>query len=119
MLIDLLPDYLSYKEPPVYQDENRATYTPQIQKNDGLINWGEPAVIIERKIRAYANWPKSTTMLFDKPVIVTKARIAQSEYDGKLVRKCQDGWIEILELIAPSGKTMSGTSFMLGHNKAA
>lgn len=47
--------------------QNKATYTPQdesavsfvgkLSKEMGKINWHEPALVIERKIRAFSPWP--------------------------------------------------------------
>jgi hypothetical protein len=50
-------------------------------------------------------------------VIITKARIASGEKDGALVIKCQPGWLEIVELSAPSGRTMAGAEFVRGYRK--
>jgi methionyl-tRNA formyltransferase len=43
------------------QDANQATYAPKINKNDAHIDWSEPAVVIERKIRAFLPWPIAFT----------------------------------------------------------
>lgn len=40
------------------QKNEEATYAPMIQKEDGLISFGESAAQIERKIRAYDPWPE-------------------------------------------------------------
>ncbi len=41
------------------QLEKEASYCRLVKKNDGSINWTEPAELIERKIRAYYPWPGS------------------------------------------------------------
>jgi methionyl-tRNA formyltransferase len=75
----------------------------------------KPAERLEREVRAYAVWPKSRLSLGEHQVTVTKARVAQAETDGTLVIACNPGWLEILELTAPSGKTMSGADFKRGY----
>jgi methionyl-tRNA formyltransferase len=40
-----------------------ASYAPKLAKSDALINWREPAVTIERRIRAYNPWPVAETHL--------------------------------------------------------
>ncbi len=46
---------------PVPQDHNKATFCSLIGKNDGLINWSEPAPVLDRLIRAYTPWPHGFT----------------------------------------------------------
>ena len=53
-------------------------YAGMIKKEDGLINWNEPAELIERKIRAYYPWPGAYTTykgsrikIFDVDVLPT------------------------------------------------
>ena len=47
------------KLPEETQREEEASYCRLVEKNDGCINWAEPAELIERKIRAYYPWPGS------------------------------------------------------------
>ena len=35
-----------------------ATYAPKLKREDGKIDWSEPADAIERKIRAFNPWPR-------------------------------------------------------------
>ncbi|MGA7276177.1 MAG: methionyl-tRNA formyltransferase [Candidatus Udaeobacter sp.] len=39
------------------QDNSLATYAPKLTREDGRIDWSEPAQTIERRIRAYNPWP--------------------------------------------------------------
>ncbi|MGH7196195.1 MAG: methionyl-tRNA formyltransferase [Candidatus Saccharimonadales bacterium] len=119
LLLECLPNVLDGSAKSVAQNEADATYTSQISKADGIIDWQKPAVQLEREIRAYYGWPKSRTTLFGHDVIVTKARIASSEADGTLVKPCTPGYLEILELVAPSGRTMTGADFVRGYQKTA
>jgi hypothetical protein len=50
-------------------------------------------------------------------IIVTKARVAENQADGVLVVKCRLGFLEIEELIAPSGRKMTGADFIRGYKK--
>ncbi len=51
--------------PRLRQDASRATYAPKLNRDQGRINWNEPAELIERKIRAYDPWPGAFTCLRD------------------------------------------------------
>lgn len=100
------------------QDSSKATYTKLLKKEDGQVDWGKPAEVIEREVRAYLGWPKSRAEVLGNEVVITKARVAKDEGDGELVMKAQPGWLEILQLIAPSGRTMSGADFLRGYNRS-
>lgn len=56
-LVDALRLIASGKAAPVPQENALATYAPKLKREDGQINWGEPADVIERKIRAFNPWP--------------------------------------------------------------
>jgi methionyl-tRNA formyltransferase len=102
---------------PIPQNEAEATYSKLLSKQDGLVDFAEPAEIIERKVRAFLEFPRSRADVFGQEIIITKARIAKDKNDGKLVIICQPGYLEILELIGPSGRTMSGADFIRGYKK--
>ena len=86
-------------------------------KADGMVDFGKPARQIEREVRAYQPWPKSQAKIFDHDVIITRARVAIDKGDGDLVISCQPGWLEVQELTAPSGRTMSGADFLRGYRR--
>jgi methionyl-tRNA formyltransferase len=116
LILDVLPTLLSGTAHPQIQDEDHATYTSLIDKSaSSHIDLSKSAVQIEREIRAYASWPKSRLELYSHQVIVTKARVAQREDDGVLIVAANPGYLEILELVAPSGKKMLGGDFLRGY----
>lgn len=96
------------------QADVEATYTKLLNKQDGLIDWDEPAEIIERKVRAFAGYPKCRAEIRSKDIIINKARSATDERDGDLVMACRPGWLEIVELTAPSGRIVTGAEFLRG-----
>ncbi len=117
LLLDNLAAILDGSLEPKDQNDEAATYTSLLHKSDGIIDWKLPAVQIERQIRAYDGFPKSRTEVFNQEVVILKVRIAKNKEDGDLVIKTGDGWLEIHKLIAPSGKTMSGTDYLRGYKK--
>lgn len=116
MLVENLPGIIEGSLTPSPQDDSKATYTKLIHKEDGFTDWEEPADIIERKVRAFLGFPKVRGKIFDQDVVITKTRVAADEHDGRLVIKCAPGWLEVLEVIAPSGRTMSGADFTRGYD---
>lgn len=129
LLIQKLPAILDGSLKPLPQDFAQATTTSSLKKTDGQINWQLPAQIIERQVRAYQSWPKSRAKIYGHDVIITKARVADNQNDGDLVISCGPGldaegsrlrperqsWLEIQQLTAPSGRTISGTEFLRGY----
>lgn len=118
LLINNLDKILSGELEPKVQDETEATFTRLLTKQDGQINFDEPSEFIERKIRAFLGFPKARASVFGREIVITKARLAASQTDGQLVVRCQPGYIEILELVAPSGRTMTGADFIRGYKKS-
>ncbi len=117
LLVETLPDILAGALKPNAQDNSAATYTKLLTKNDGIIDWLKPAEDIERQIRAYSVWPRTRAEIFGQDVVITKARVADSPEDGSLVMECRPGYLEVTELIAPSGRGMSGADFIRGYKK--
>lgn len=54
-------------------DNKEPSYSRKLTKQDGNLDWQKPARQLEREIRAFAEWPKSRTMLAGKEVIITGA----------------------------------------------
>jgi methionyl-tRNA formyltransferase len=61
LLIETLPRYLSGVLQSQPQREEGVTYAPQIEKEEGRIDWTKSAVEIERLVRAFTPWPGTFT----------------------------------------------------------
>jgi methionyl-tRNA formyltransferase len=61
LLIETLPDYLNGDLQPQPQDDSLATFAPRINKDEGRIDWSQPASSIERTMRAFTSWPGTFT----------------------------------------------------------
>jgi methionyl-tRNA formyltransferase len=108
------------------QDHSRATMAPILGKQDGIIDWQQPAQVIHNRIRAFTPWPgmvarfRQTVCKFlkSKPegtetstqspgaIIATKKSLAVVCGDGRL--------LEVLELQLPNRKPSSGRDFLNG-----
>jgi methionyl-tRNA formyltransferase len=119
LVLEVLPSALDGTATPKVQDESQATFTSLINKADGHMDLHKSAEQLEREVRAYAVWPKSRLELYEHQVVVTKAHVAQTKDAGALVIDAQPGYLGIDELVAPSGKKMSGADFLRGYAKKA
>jgi len=61
VLVNILPEYLKGKIKTRRQDDEEASYTQILTKNDGRINWSKSAEETERFIRAMTPWPGAWT----------------------------------------------------------
>jgi methionyl-tRNA formyltransferase len=111
---------------PVPQDPARITYAPRLTKEDGRIRWGDAAVAIERRVRAFTPWPSAFTTLAGRTVKVLRARLA-AEYPpagtdpgtilavGDVVRVATgDGALELLTLQAEGKRPLGARAFVAG-----
>lgn len=79
MLFECLPGILDGTLTPKIQDDSQATYSKILQKADGVIDWNESAVTIERKIRAYQEWPGTRTVIGGIDLVIVSAHTDQKE----------------------------------------
>ena len=68
LLIETLNDYMAGLITPQPQDESQQTYAPMLKKEDGRIDWAQPAIVIERQVRAYEPWPGTFTLWEGQPL---------------------------------------------------
>jgi methionyl-tRNA formyltransferase len=60
--------------PPTPQDDSQATYAPLIKKEDGRLDWHEPAAQLARRVRAMTPWPGALTTWQGKMLKIVEAR---------------------------------------------
>ncbi|HNX45398.1 MAG TPA: methionyl-tRNA formyltransferase [Anaerolineaceae bacterium] len=56
-LMEVLPSYLGGMLAPMAQNDSHSTYAPRLNKEDGLLDFSEPAQVLVRKVNAYHPWP--------------------------------------------------------------
>lgn len=118
LLVTTIPKYIDRLIKPYPQNPHiPPSYSRRLVKEDGWVDWNKPSEVLERETRAYLGWPKTVVDMFGKQAVITRARVAKDRSDGALVMKCSSGWLEIQELIAPSGRTMSGADFIRGYKR--
>jgi methionyl-tRNA formyltransferase len=116
LLHDTLPAWLAGNIEPQLQDESRVTHAPQIKKEQGRINWSEPADDIARKVRAFYPWPGAFTYWQGKPLKILRAAADpeywQDEDSPSQVHRADQG-----SALPPGTVTTgpSGLAVMTGH----
>ena len=61
LLAETLPRWLAGEITPQAQDPALATLCRPLRKEQGVIDWTQPAIQIERAVRAFNPWPAATT----------------------------------------------------------
>ncbi len=116
LLVSNLPKIISGELQPTPQDEPAATYCSLLTKDMSQLDLAKltPGEA-EAHIRAYLGFPRSRVTIGQYNLIVTKAHGVMTK-ETPLDLECANGaFLSIDEVIAPSGKTMSGADFLRGY----
>lgn len=62
---------------PQPQREEAATFAPILRRQDGRIDWSNPAATIERRVRGFQRWPNAYTQHNGHRLIVWKAAVEE------------------------------------------
>ncbi len=110
---------------PIKQDETKATHVKMLTRETGKIDWAKSAKEIKNLVRGTNPWPAAHTFLNDKTFKIFAVNALDGEFEGeigevlradkKLVVKCGQGAVEILEIQAEGGKRMSAQAFNAGR----
>ncbi len=131
LLIDSLKGYVAGSLMPVAQPTRGISVCALLSKEDGRIDWTQPAAVIDRKIRAYTPWPGTwTTWSLNgtetlvkilsgapAPQLDRSATTGPSSTDGRLFCMAGDMPFEIFTLQPANTKSMSGADFVRGYLK--
>jgi methionyl-tRNA formyltransferase len=110
----------------VPQDDSRATYANRLTKEDGLIDWSQPAQTVHNLIRAMHPWPNAFTFLAGQRLILLRSIVDDRAHDrapGTIVAAAGDqlrvaagsGTLLLTELQAEGKRPMPVRDFLSGH----
>src|SRR6266480_726156 len=125
-LLDALQMLAKGNAPRIPQGNALATYAPKLTRDDGKIDWSEPAEIIERKIRAFNPWPGAfitistngtrNLKIFSATVVDfggEPGEILRSQ--NELVIAAGKGALSLGEVQLEGKRRMSASEFLRGH----
>jgi methionyl-tRNA formyltransferase len=109
---------------PTPQDASQATLAPLLKKDDGRINWRQPAAAIEALVRGLDPWPGAWADYEGEPWRVWKARVQPDEGEPGVVLRADPtgilvgaatGSVLIIELQAPGKRRLTAREYLAGH----
>jgi methionyl-tRNA formyltransferase len=109
------------------QDAAFATYAPKLTREDGRIDWNEPAEVIERKIRAFNPWPAASMQLDGRKLKIFSAVIVDRsgkpgeilKGDKQLVVAAGRRALSLHEIQLEGKRRMSASEFLRGFDVVA
>jgi methionyl-tRNA formyltransferase len=102
LLAEILPRWLRGEIESVPQLEEGATLTHILKKEDGLIEWQQPAEQIARRVRALQPWPGTYTYWNANLLKILRARVVEAP--GEVV-SMRPGTVSVLQ--GPGGKALA------------
>ncbi len=123
LLREALPRFLAGELASVPQSPLGVTLARAVKRSDGWLDFGRPAAVLERRVRAFTPWPGAWTTLSGHVLKVHRARVGTLEgppgtvlrANGGLEVACGEGSLLLLELQAEGKRRLLVEDFLRGH----
>ena len=130
LLLDVLPGWLRGELIPQPQPEAQAIYSDSISKEEGEIDWHQPAVDIWRRVRAFHPWPGCYTTWRGKQLKIIEAvplpgentlkvgRVVVTERSEAIFGVCTgEGILGVCQVQLEGKRVMSAAEFLRGQRQ--
>ena len=128
LLVQTIPDYVAGKLTSQPQPAAGATYAPKIKKQDGHLDWNQPALTLWNRVRGLMPWPGAFSYLPGQPQphllkiwhaeVVERSgppgEVLQADKAG-IVVGCGREALRILILQREGGRRLPAQDFLAGH----
>lgn len=123
-LSEALPGIADGSRIPEPQNSAHATYARKIDKGEAVIDWDQPALAIERQVRAFDPWPVAQTSLSGEVLRIWSAEASDAVNEGAApgtvvaagrsgIAVATGAGILLITRLQPAGKRpMSATDFL-------
>jgi methionyl-tRNA formyltransferase len=126
LLVETLAGLAEGRIVPEKQDSTQATYAPLLKKEDGLIDWSQPAAAIHNRVRGLQPWPGAYTTFRGQGLHIWRAGISEEERGRgpapgclislrPLIVACGTGALELVEVQLEGRKRISAAAFANGQ----
>lgn len=126
ILADTVVEVIEGKIQATPQDANKATFCKTLTREDGNIDWTQPAEAIALLVRAYYPWPGTWTVIDGKRLKIHAVQAIQADemfdpghrfvfLDDHPCIACGEGSsLELLRVQPEGGKVMTGVEYLRG-----
>ena len=128
LLVQTIPEHVAGRISPQAQPAEGVSYASKIKKQDGHIDWTQPARVIWNRVRGLVPWPGAFSYLPGQPQphllkiwqaeVVERTgsagEILQVDKAGIIIG-CGHGALRILTLQREGGRRLSAQEFLAGH----
>ncbi|HEY3441112.1 MAG TPA: methionyl-tRNA formyltransferase [Paludibaculum sp.] len=108
------------------QDDTQATLAPILTRDDGQIDWSQPADVIHNRARGFLPWPGAWTTFRGQRFNIWRCRVAEIDqpavpgklfsYQKRLYAACGNGaTLELLEVQTEGRKRVAADAFLNGQ----
>jgi len=129
LLVRTIPDYVAGTITLRKQPADGASYARKITKEDGHLDWSQPARALWNRVRAFVPWPGAYAFLPSTPrpllLKIWQAEPLESAAAkpgevieaarNRIVVGCGRGALRVLSLQREGGKRMTPQEFLAGH----
>ena len=120
MLLEVLDAVTAGDARPRAQGEDGATYASKFAKEDGRLDWSQPAEALDRIVRALSPWPGAFFDLEDTTVKVLEAEPADGSgvpgtlLDRDMTVACGEGALRLVTVQRAGKPATDGAAFLRG-----
>jgi len=122
-IVAALADIEAGRARPVPQPPSGQTYAAKIEKADTRLDWKQPAVALERAVRAFRPLPGAYGLLDGEPVKIWRARVVEKAGEpgsvlhtgDDILIACGDAALAVSELQRAGGRRLTAEEFLRGH----
>jgi len=126
-IVEALAQLETGKASAVSQPAEGMTYARKIGREDAILNWALPALVLERTVRALRPSPGASTTLHGERIKIWHAHLVDGQgpagavlaAEHSLVVACGEGALAITELQRAGGKPMPVQAFLRGRPLSA
>lgn len=118
-----LPGYLRGELEPVAQPADGVVLAPMIRKEDGELDWTQPAAVLERRLRAFTPWPGAFTRWNGQLLKIHAAAVVEGQGTPGVVLAagadgidvaCAQGALRLRTLQLEGRKALPAKDFLAG-----
>lgn len=109
------------------QDDREATYAPKVTRDDGILDWSQPAATLRDRIRGLHPWPHAQAWLGGERVSILRSEVAAASGPDStpgtvltaegddLIVATGAGTLRVLQLQPEGKRAMTAREFLAGR----